>query len=60
MSLATANCLVCGRSYAFNDTTPKHFCSVSCAVDAGQVRSTLEHIQRERVKKIEREEERGQ
>ena len=44
MSMATSHCLVCGRAFAYNDTTPRHFCSEACAFDAGPVRSTLERL----------------
>ncbi len=48
--MATSNCLVCGRPYAYHDGNPTHFCSVACALDAGPVKDTLEHLRRERVR----------
>jgi hypothetical protein len=30
-------CLVCGRTYADYDAAPRHFCSVACAADAGDL-----------------------
>ena len=37
MAMATSDCLVCGRPYAYYDAAPRHFCSVACEVDAGPV-----------------------
>lgn len=48
--MATSNCLVCGRPYAYYDGNPSHFCSVACALDAGPVKDTLVRLRDERTR----------
>jgi hypothetical protein len=44
MAVATSDCLVCGRPYAYYDAAPRHFCSVACEVDAGPVGSQIRAV----------------
>ena len=37
MAKHTSSCLVCGRSYTDYDAAPRHFCSVACQADSGEV-----------------------
>jgi hypothetical protein len=37
MARREAHCLVCGRAYTDHDAAPRHFCSVACAADAGDL-----------------------
>ena len=48
MAMATSDCLVCGRSYAYYDARPQHFCSVACEIDAGPVGSQIRAVAVER------------
>jgi hypothetical protein len=56
MTMATSDCLVCGRPYAYYDAAPRHFCSVACEVDAGPVGSQIRAVavERGRAAKISR------
>jgi hypothetical protein len=44
MAMATSDCLVCGRPYAYYDAVPQHFCSVACEIDAGPVGSQIRAV----------------
>jgi predicted nucleic acid-binding Zn ribbon protein len=37
MARRERHCLVCGRTYTDHDAAPRHFCSVACAADAGDL-----------------------